>query len=81
LQPLMRQSTFNAVEKAAKQKKQQQNEQEIKPFHNGFGRDEVPFGKPESSSLKYKFELIPKTRTYRFRNLPYNTMAQKFAEY
>ena len=56
-----------------------QNEQEAKPFHNGFGRDVDPFG--NVNSIKYRFELMPKTRTYKFRNLPYQIMAQKFSEY
>ena len=56
-----------------------QNDQEAKPFHNGFGRDVDPFG--NINTIKYKFELLPKTRTYKFRNLPYQIMAQKFSEY
>ena len=29
----------------------------------------------------YNFELLPKTRTYRFRNIMYNSIAQKFRDY
>ena len=41
-----------------------------------FGKSPDPF-----SNANLEFELVPKTRTYRFRNLMFNMIAQKFRDY
>jgi len=44
-----------------------------------FGKEERPFGSAENTP--YFFDLSPKTRTFRFRTLPYTLIAQKFRDY
>jgi len=51
----------------------------VDPFFKEFEKQAEPFGSAKNPA--YEFELVPKTRTYRFRNLMYNSIAQKFRDY
>ena len=41
-------------------------------FWKEFGKSPEPFGSPQQKF--YKFELVAKSRTYKFRNLMYNVI-------
>lgn len=47
--------------------------------YKDFGKNPEPFGNAKQTN--FDFELLPKSRTYRFRNLMYNAIAQKFRDY
>ena len=48
-------------------------------FYKEFGKAPEPFGNARHTN--FNFELEPKSRTYKFRNLMYNAIAQKFRDY
>lgn len=68
-----------AANKPSAQQKTQAIERDIAPFFKEFEKSSEPFGSEKKPN--YDFELLPKTRTYKFRNLMYNSIAQKFRDY
>ena len=60
-------------------KQQQATERDIDSFFKDFDKSPEPFGSQKNPT--HEFELLPKTRTYKFRNLMYNSIAQKFRDY
>jgi len=48
-------------------------------FFKEFGKVEMPFGPPDKTYTR--IELIPKSKTYGLRNLPYRILAEKYLEF
>lgn len=48
-------------------------------FFKEFGKSEMPFGPPEKTY--HRIQLVPKSKTYGLRNLPYRILADKYQEF
>ena len=48
-------------------------------FFKEFGKSEMPFGPPDKAF--FRIELVPKSRTFGLRNLPYRILAEKYQEF
>lgn len=57
----------------------QHEQKEDYAFYKEFGKAPEPFGNARSTN--FSFKLVPKTKTYKFRNLMYSQIAQKFRDY
>ncbi len=55
------------------------NVQKEDDFFKEFGKTEMPFGPPDKSYLR--IELVPKSKTYGLRNLPYRILANKYQDF
>jgi len=51
-------------------------------FYKGFGKVEKPFGDAnDAKNVRYCFEYVTKSRSFKLRNLPYSILAEKFRDY